>query len=454
MKDLYLTSYSVKGIKAIDKKVTLSFYKKTLFGELDTQKYNMKGIYGMNGSGKSGIISSVEILKSLILDMTYLNNSLVQDDLRELVNKTTGELHMEMEFLSNYGKLKLYHYEIELNRDSNGRFCIAYEELKEKKSASGEMKLVYCVKDGKIIEISEKADKKFCQFLIDKTVNLLSSASLVSLYIGKVLQLLPDENLNSEGDMAIGLCILYLLGDRVHVYLDNSDNHTKYHITSELMIHEGSKEASDILIKLLNSAEELNTDILKVISIETNMVPKTEYGKFEITISKLSCFLKIFKPELLGIDIDRKEDKDVYQCRLLMKYEFYSVDAEFESTGIKKLITLFAYLNEMNRGGIVFIDEMDSNLHDVYLCALLEYLMNYGKGQLCFTTHNVGPMDILQQNKKSIDFLSSDHEIISWTKCGNYSPANIYRSGMMEGSIFNIDSIDFIGVFDDGEDVE
>ena len=39
-------------------------------------------------------------------------------------------------------------------------------------------------------------------------------------------------------------------------------------------------------------------------------------------------------------------------------------------TGIKKLIQLFAYLN-----GIVFIDEFDSNIHDVYLYALLAYLV-------------------------------------------------------------------------------
>ena len=43
--------------------------------------------------------------------------------------------------------------------------------------------------------------------------------------------------------------------------------------------------------------------------------------------------------------------------------------------------------------------------HDVYLCALLEYLMNYAEGQLCFTTHNVGPMDIFKHYKKSIDFI-------------------------------------------------
>lgn len=76
-------------------------------------------------------------------------------------------------------------------------------------------------------------------------------------------------------------------------------------------------------------------------------------------------------------------------CDLVMVYDSYKIHAEFESTGIKKLIKLFVYVREMVRGGIVFIDEFDSNLHDVYLCALLEYLMEYGEGQLCFTTHNV-----------------------------------------------------------------
>ena len=112
------------------------------------------------------------------------------------------------------------------------------------------------------------------------------------------------------------------------------------------------------------------------------------------------------------------------------------------------------YLNEMVEGGIVFIDEFDSNIHDVYLCALLEYLMEYGKGQLCFTTHNVGPMDVLRHHKKSIDFLSEDHEIYSWTTSGNYSPSKLYRNGMIEGSPFNIDSIDFIGIFGSGEEDE
>ena len=47
----------------------------------------------------------------------------------------------------------------------------------------------------------------------------------------------------------------------------------------------------------------------------------------------------------------------------------------------------------------------------------------------------------------SIDFLSVDHQIYSWTTSGNYSPSKLYRNGMIEGSPFNVYSIDFIAAF-------
>ena len=108
MKDIYLTNYSVNGIKTLDKTVSLSFYKKTINKEPDTQEYNIKGIYGMNGSGKSGIVTSVEILRNLIIDTGYLNNPVAQKHLDAIVNKKVGELSIEAEFIAKSGaQLKL-----------------------------------------------------------------------------------------------------------------------------------------------------------------------------------------------------------------------------------------------------------------------------------------------------------------------------------------------------------
>ena len=51
MKNIYLLKYSVKGIKTLDELVSLSFYKKIIPKNPDTQEYNIKAIYGMNGTG-------------------------------------------------------------------------------------------------------------------------------------------------------------------------------------------------------------------------------------------------------------------------------------------------------------------------------------------------------------------------------------------------------------------
>ena len=85
-----------------------------------------------------------------------------------------------------------------------------------------------------------------------------------------------------------------------------------------------------------------------------------------------------------------------------MVYDSYKIHAEYESTGIKKLVRLFAYLNEMvsRWDRVLLMSFVLETFHDVYLCALLEYLMEYGKGQLCFTTHNVGPHGCLKTAKE------------------------------------------------------
>ena len=100
-------------------------------------------------------------------------------------------------------------------------------------------------------------------------------------------------------------------------------------------------------------------------------------------------------------------------------------------------------------GKIVFIDEMYSNINDVYLCKIIEFFVRYGEGQLCFTTHNTSPMSVLRKQKYSIDFLSANNKIIQWKTNGNFSPENLYRNGMIEYLPFNIEAEDFIGILGD-----
>lgn len=454
MKDFYLVNYSVKGIKSIEELVTLSFYKKTISKNPDTQDYNIKGIYGMNGSGKTGIITAMDVLRNLITHPGYLNNPLVQKNLEAIINKKTKELFVEVEYLVHFeDALLLYKYSVTLSKDSIGKYVISHEKLSSKKAVSKNTALetVFETSDGKIVYITGDENDSINKIIVDKSTNLLSANTMSALLFEKVLFELTksanDENEKYENRCFLGLVLLLIFGKNIHVYLDSTDDHSEFFIRNTIgWMDDFDKDNSEI-DALLKNFIEMDDNSLSTISVYGNLVPKTAYKKFESTVKKLYGFLSIFKSGLRDIQIDKKEDKDAFVCNLLMVYDSYKIHAEFESTGIKKLIKLFAYLSEMAQGGIVFIDEFDSNLHDVYLCALLEYLMEYGQGQLCFTTHNVGPMDILKRHKMSIDFLSEDNKIYPWKKNGNYSPSKLYRNGMIEGSPFNVDSTDFIGVF-------
>ena len=453
MKDIFLTSYSVKGIKNLDKLITLDFYKKTIKKNLNTQEYNLKGIYGVNGSGKSAIVTSVKILKNLLSNSDYLNNPIIQQNLDALINKQTKELFLSADFILKVSKPTFFRYSITLAKNDLGKYVIDSEEFSTKKSISSTLlNTIYQVKKGEIVSNSPSKDQSNAvEKLKEKTVNLLETSTLSVLFIEKIIVPFLKQDTKKYPDILNILAIPFLLSGYIYVYLDDSDDHRDYLISSLLdRIQDNEKfkkEMSSVLNRGLDHDKHIN-----VLRVSKNRIRKSKYKTFEKSIMQLQKFLYIFKPELKNIEIDKKEEGNTWICDLIMVYDSYKVHAEYESTGINKLIRLFAYLKEMVNGNVVFIDELDSNLHDVYLCALLEYLMEYGEGQLCFTTHNVGPMDVLRQRKKSIDFLSEDHKVYSWRTNGNYSPAKLYRSGMIEGSPFNVDSIDFIGIFDDSED--
>lgn len=450
---LFLSKYSVCGIKGIDSVVTLSFYKKTIDKLMNTSKYNVKGIYGMNGSGKSAIITSVNILKNILLNSKYLSNPLVQQELAELINKKLNKISIEVEFITKIDqKITLFTYRVAIGKENARNYVIEEEQL-YKRSASHNSKdsIVFSVIKGVLESCAAGVDAAFAEDIEKKTLNLLSTASFLGVITEKTL---PEDIIKtSKGnrEFMIALIYLYFFGKRLHVYMDGSDDHTGYFISDVL---ETAVPSETDIHALLGNFLEKDEDELAALSVTRNIVPREYYGNFEQKIHQLKKFIRIFKKDLLDIEIDKKENGDSYICNLIMVYDGYRVNSEFESTGIKKLVKLFVFLQEMVKGGIVFIDELDSNLHDVYLCSLLEYLMNYGKGQLCFTTHNVGPMDVLKKNKHSIDFLSEDNRIVAWKANGNYSPSNLYRDGMVEGSPFNVDSIDFIGVLDTDEEEE
>jgi len=440
--NFYLLSFSVNGIKNIKKEIRLNFYKKTVDKSFDPKDFKVKAIYGENGSGKTALITAVQILKQLISEKAYLSDFQNQQFLKNIINKENKELYIETEVLyrrldDDYINFYVLNYSLVLGLEPDNLYVIKKESLSYKNGnyPNNHYKKIFIINNGNIefLDFTEKEKEK-----IDKrTLNLLTSQTMISCFFHQ--NLIAEISASSN---YMHIFYMYVFSYMNNIYLNEQDKHTLYMVQKYL-------DSPDNIANNKEFRSLLNKHIISYDSISSELIHKTRFHVYKTKIEKLCSFLKIFKPDLQKIIINKKVDGEYYKCSLEMNYGNYNIDYEFESTGIKKLVRLYDCFNNASRGGIVFIDELDSNINDVYFCKLVEYFMYYGKGQLCFTTHNLGPMSVLKENKLSIEFLSNNNVIHTWTSSGNASPENFYKNGMIEDIPFNVDATDFLGLFEE-----
>lgn len=426
----YLLNLRISGIKNIEKEIYISFFGKSINKSFNPEKYKIKGIYGENGSGKSAIITAVEIVKEFIFDDNYLRDSHKQLLLKELINKKSNELYFRCEFVTNIETRYIFEYEVKLVIDNNSNeINVANESLKYKiNSSENKQRTIFNCAFGEFLELN--LDEDLNQIIKLKTLNLLIKQSA----LGTVFFIIGKDDKHRMPKQWLYSVIFFL---SLFAFCDKGDTHRDYYNKRRIEGLKKSNHSSEVLLKeLWNSINTFDSKI----SI-------SDYSAYEKKVKRLEKFVRLFKPDLKKIDIEKKENNGFYECELLFDYGDYRVNKEFESTGIKKIIDIYYALVLASNGAIVFIDELDSNINDIYLCKIIEYFVLYGEGQLCFTSHNTDPMLVLKDNNKSIDFISRDNLIVPWVKNGHYSADSSYKNGMIMGLPFNIDSSDFIGVF-------
>lgn len=408
----FLLNLKLNGIKNIEKEIEIDFYKKDL-KNFSPINYNVKGIFGPNGIGKTAILKSIEIIKNIVINNYYLTDSENLNLLHKLINKNTKKMNVEITFLNFNNKKndKKYIYYVELEIKHNDIF-ISKESIKTE-NKSKEL----------IIELGQILNNSLFEnstLIENNSKNLLNKRSILN-----IIKDFEKDNLLKDNDKETFVNLfnffqnLYIKTDRYQYNM---------------------------------------LDVINLTDIDDRYdmrIPKKK-GILEILkkdFERKTKFLKLFKKDLSSISFVKKDDSDYYYLNIFFNYNDLEISYSFESQGIKLLFILHSYLDKILNGGIVLIDEIDSSIHDVYLNKIIEFFSEEGKGQLIFTSHNTTLLNTLRKYNNSIDFINENKEIVSWIKNGNSSAFNKYREGYIRGLPFNIVESDFYEIFSNEEGV-
>ena len=126
--------------------------------------------------------------------------------------------------------------------------------------------------------------------------------------------------------------------------------------------------------------------------ITNGRMPASERGNLDRMERALDSFFTRIYSDVRRVHYILKEDEDYIDYRLcfdrIIGGKVCEIDWFSESRGTQKLIQMFPYLLGAVHGQVSFVDEMDSNIHDLLMKELIESIVPDVKGQLIVTTHN------------------------------------------------------------------
>ena len=326
----YLLQSKINGIKSIDKEITIDYYNNTVTKELDIMNNHVKAIYGPNGAGKTGIVYAMEIYKNLCLDSSYLTIVNSNGLLRNFINQN-DKLLIE----NTFSILKddnindgIYKHRIVLSY-VNGQFEIEEEYFAKlsgnKINSLDKYNIIFEIKNGEIVNLDKRIINS--NLIKESTKNLLKQKPMLTAII--------DSGILKDTDDYFKKQFLYLLGFNISLVVVLNDSNKPY-INKERfvsLINQFSKAWDDVnnddLFKKL-------FDSNKIIDNYNKKIKKDELDTYKKRIKNTAEFIKVFKNDLVDIEVKTYENGDYYECENIMIYENESrVNLRFESTGIK-----------------------------------------------------------------------------------------------------------------------
>lgn len=391
-------------------------------------------IYGGNASGKTSIISALNLIKQIVINGTIkkqINNSeIAKIDISSFLHemkKYKEPIHLEIKFKT---ELNIYNYIIEISANY----------LKNmRKIVKEELNIINYIKDGS--SIREKKVNLYTRG--EKIISLNTADEIAKTYNQTALYNADIENL--EKTLSANL-------DKEDLFLTTAfKSIINLKIATDVIQWFQNKLITvvDFYNKepIIKFADEIKDQKIFLASIIDNLIKKTDFG-----------------PQRMGYIKD--DDSEHYSL-----CSFYKIKGSgdgiiinsknIESKGTIKLIDFWiTFKKYFNNGGIFVLDEFDSSIHPELVGGIIDLFnnpdINKNNSQLIFNTHN--PLFLQKRffRRDQIMFVEKDSDtyMSSVYKLSDYNVRNDvnYMKNYFEGNFGALPFIDFETVLNEGNE--
>lgn len=401
-----LTAIEIQNIKNIDNgRVSFPIEEEVEKNGLN----NAFGIYGPNGSGKTSLISSLSVLKQLLVGASLNNQSFAK-----LINVNSDTAKLAYEFICFDQKNDFkFRYEIELLKL---KVIDPADPLnKSKNNVLVKKETLYCLGDNK-----QDYTKRF--FSIDITnPNLQKSIAPANRY---------DEFLNNK-TAANSIMVQkitsnikatsFIFSKEMLGVFANSEEFGDYFKALHLFVKFGIVDLfvidqahnNDIFLNLnyrSKHGQTITQTMGSIVNYRTALA-ESDYNNYRQSLKAANILLQALVPDLqIVIDDDSVIDTMIGENIKGKSFELISIrngnklPLSLESNGIKSIFSVASLLISAynDKSVTVAIDEYDSGVFEYLLGDILDVYKVNGKGLFIFTSHNLRPLEIL--GKKRIYF--------------------------------------------------
>ncbi|MCT2537165.1 ATP-binding protein [Aquibacillus koreensis] len=371
-----VTNVEVKNLKNVKKG---NFGTNSTFDNLEIA--DVIGFYGQNGSGKTAIVESFNLLKILLetWELPKLSKHLIY------YNEEYLELSFDLIIKNNLGEF-FVKYDVSIGKGKEKLLQVIKEKVSYRENISKKRFKDIFYKDNEEIAIR------------NQKLKAMNEDIRVSVMVAK--------------RMANDNCTSFVFRDELREIYDHFLNEIETEIMSNLLgdfnrdFHvidqtQSGLQMANIVMPFNIHLENVRGKIPYELG-DTMVLPPQLFETIEKVIEQTNVVLKTIIPglqiKIRKIHQEKMDDGlDGIRFEFLSNKENIELPLRSESSGVIKIISILSTLIAVynNPNACVVIDELDAGIFEYLLGELLEVISENGKGQLFFTSHNLRILEVL-----------------------------------------------------------